>query len=221
MIPTESLMLIALGLGLGLLVALVLGRALWIVLEKSRTRRARRTFPIEISNLQAERDRVQTQAVLTVRRLEEQLEGAKALMVEQSGDIARQRNHIDALTEALALSDRELVARTAALAVAEDRVVSLGLNFNRLVKADAPGEGETMRTPDPADSAQSSEQRLMGRISKLVAVSESLQKDRDAAAVAPVFTPGFVSVTGPRREGLPPADLFRPVGAPGSGEREK
>jgi hypothetical protein len=124
MSQTETLMLVALGFALCLVFVLLFGRALWSMAMRLGARRQAKQIPIEMLELQADRDRLRADHAMMSRKLELRLDDIKTRMTEQMAEVSRHRNRVQTMIqdierrdEALKIRDREVAALNAQLDV--------------------------------------------------------------------------------------------------------
>ena len=117
MSQTETLMLVVLGFALALLLALLFGRGMWNVAIALGARRNAKNVPVQMLELQADRDRLRAEHAMMARKLELRLEDIKARMTEQMAEVSRSRNRVQSLIQQmetsesiLAIRDREVAA---------------------------------------------------------------------------------------------------------------
>jgi cell division septum initiation protein DivIVA len=111
MSQTETLMLVALGFVLALLLALLFGRGMWNVAIALGARRNAKNVPVQMLELQADRDRLRAEHAMMARKLELRLEDIKARMTEQMAEVSRSRNRVQSLIEQLETSEGTLTIR--------------------------------------------------------------------------------------------------------------
>jgi hypothetical protein len=126
MSQTETLMLVALGFALAFVLVLLFGRAFWNMAMRLGARRQAKQIPIEMLELQADRDRLRADHAMMSRKLELRLEDIKTRMTEQMAEVSRHRNRVQTMIqdierrdEALKIRDREVAALTAQLDVSK------------------------------------------------------------------------------------------------------
>jgi chromosome segregation ATPase len=124
MSQTETLMLVALGFALALVLVLLFGRAFWNMAMRLGARRQAKQIPIEMLELQADRDRLRADHAMMSRKLELRLEDIKTRMTEQMAEVSRHRNRVQTMVqdierrdEVLKIRDREVAALNAQLEV--------------------------------------------------------------------------------------------------------
>ena len=113
---TETLMLVALGFALALLVVLLFGRGFWAVATSFGARRKVKNIPVEMLELQADRDRLRAEHAIMARKLELRLEEIKARMTEQMAEVSRSRNRVQTLIEQLESSEATVANRDGEIA---------------------------------------------------------------------------------------------------------
>lgn len=113
---TETLMLVALGFALALLVVLLFGRGFWAIATSFGARRKVKNIPVEMLELQADRDRLRAEHAIMARKLELRLEEIKARMTEQMAEVSRSRNRMQTLIEQLESSEATVANRDGEIA---------------------------------------------------------------------------------------------------------
>ena len=108
---TETLMLVALGFALALLMVLLFGRGFWAIATNFGARRKAKNIPIQMLELQADRDRLHAEHAIMARQLELRLEDIKARMTEQMAEVSRSRNRMQTLIEQLETSEATVANR--------------------------------------------------------------------------------------------------------------
>jgi chromosome segregation ATPase len=101
---TETLMLVALGFALALLMVLLFGRGFWAIATNFGASRKAKNIPVQVLELQADRDRLRAEHAIMSRQLELRLGEIKARMTEQMAEVSRSRNRIQTLIEQLETS---------------------------------------------------------------------------------------------------------------------
>jgi chromosome segregation ATPase len=139
MSQTETLMLVALGFALALLVALLFGRALWNIAVTLGARRNAKNIPVQMLELQADRDRLRAEHAMMARKLELRLEDIKSRMTEQMAEVSRNRNRVQSLIQqleereaTLAIRDREVANMTSQIDVQKSELDSRASTIARL-----------------------------------------------------------------------------------------
>ena len=117
MSQTETLMLVALGFALALLLALLFGRAFWNVAVALGARRNAKLVPVQMLELQADRDRLRAEHAMMSRKLELRLEDIKGRMTEQMAEVSRNRNRVQSLIQQLDEREAQLKTREQEVAV--------------------------------------------------------------------------------------------------------
>jgi myosin heavy subunit len=113
---TETLMLVALGFALALLVVLLFGRGFWALASNFGSRRKAKNVPVQMLELQADRDRLRAEHAIMARKLELRLEEIKARMTEQMAEVSRSRNRMQTLIEQLETSQVTVANRDGEIA---------------------------------------------------------------------------------------------------------
>lgn len=122
MSQTETLMLVALGFVLALLLALLFGRGMWNVAIALGARRNAKNIPVQMLELQADRDRLRAEHAMMARKLELRLEDIKARMTEQMAEVSRSRNRVQSLIQQLETSEATLTIRDREVAALNSQV---------------------------------------------------------------------------------------------------
>ena len=122
MSQTETLMLVALGFVLALLLALLFGRGMWNVAIALGARRNAKNIPVQMLELQADRDRLRAEHAMMARKLELRLEDIKARMTEQMAEVSRSRNRVQSLIQHLETSEATLTIRDREVAALNSQV---------------------------------------------------------------------------------------------------
>ena len=122
MSQTETLMLVALGFVLALLLALLFGRGMWNVAIALGARRNAKNIPVQMLELQADRDRLRAEHAMMARKLELRLEDIKARMTEQMAEVSRSRNRVQSLIQQLETSEATLTVRDREVAALNSQV---------------------------------------------------------------------------------------------------
>jgi DNA repair exonuclease SbcCD ATPase subunit len=122
MSQTETLMLVALGFVLALLLALLFGRGIWNVAVALGARRNAKNVPVQMLELQADRDRLRAEHAMMARKLELRLEDIKARMTEQMAEVSRSRNRVQTLIQQLETSEDTLAIRDREIAVLNSQI---------------------------------------------------------------------------------------------------
>ncbi len=108
---TETLMLVALGFALALIIVLLVGRGLWSMAMRLGARRQAKQVPAVMIELQADRDRLRAEHAMMARKLELRLADIKGRMTEQMAEVSRHRNRIHSMTADLDRRDDMLKMR--------------------------------------------------------------------------------------------------------------
>jgi archaellum component FlaC len=108
---TETLMLVALGFALALLVVLLFGRGFWAIATSFGAKRKVKNIPLEMLELQADRDRLRAEHAIMSRKLELRLEEIKGRMTAQMAEVSRSRNRVQTLVEQLETSEATVATR--------------------------------------------------------------------------------------------------------------
>ena len=99
MSQTETLLVLALGSALTFVFFLLFGRIFWNIAMAAGARRRAKDIPVEMLNLQADRDRLRAEHALMARKLELKLDDIKIRMTEQMAEVSRNRNRVQGLLQ--------------------------------------------------------------------------------------------------------------------------
>ncbi len=111
MSQTETLLVLALGSALTLLIFLLFGRVFWNMAMAAAARRRAKQVPVEMMNLQADRDRLRAEHALMARKLELRLDDINIRMTEQMAEVSRHRNRVQGLMQEIESRDDALKHR--------------------------------------------------------------------------------------------------------------
>jgi hypothetical protein len=124
MSQSETLMLIALGFAIAIILVLLVGRTFWNLAVHLGARRHEKQLPRAMLELQADRDRLRAEHAMMSRKLELRLDDIKARMTEQMAEVSRNRNRVQSMLqelerrdEIIRIRDREVEALNAQLEV--------------------------------------------------------------------------------------------------------
>jgi DNA repair exonuclease SbcCD ATPase subunit len=154
-------MLIALGVALALVVVLLIGRALWSMAMRLGAKRQAKNVPIQMLELQADRDRLRAEHAMMSRKLELRLEDIKNRMTEQMAEVSRHRNRVQTL-----VTDLERTTDTLKIRDREVAVLNEQLNIH---KADLAASTETIEklssSASKAETELAKQAALIGQLS--------------------------------------------------------
>lgn len=108
MSQTETLLLVVLGFALATLVALFLGRLVWVTALRLGARRMHKQVPTTLVGLQTERDRLRAEHAMMSQRLGSRLEAVKLKMAEQMAEVSRHRNRLEMAEANIAAKSAEI-----------------------------------------------------------------------------------------------------------------
>jgi chromosome segregation ATPase len=124
MSQTETLMFIALGFALALVLVMLFGHTFWNIAMRLGARRQSKQVPTQMLELQADRDRLRADHAMMSRKLELRLDDIKTRMTEQMAEVSRHRNRVQSMVqdlekrdETIKHRDREVAALNAQLEV--------------------------------------------------------------------------------------------------------
>jgi archaellum component FlaC len=104
----ETIMLVALGFVVALLIGLVVVRGVWSYAVGLGKRRSERRAPSHIAELKADRDRLKAEFAMQGRRLQLRLDDLKTRMAEQMAEASRNRNRMELMAAELTRRDEEI-----------------------------------------------------------------------------------------------------------------
>ena len=111
MSQTETLLVLALGSTLTFVFFLLFGRIFWNIAMAVGARRRAKQIPVEMLNLQADRDRLRAEHALMARKLELKLDDIKIRMTEQMAEVSRNRNRVQGLMQEIEHRDDDIRKR--------------------------------------------------------------------------------------------------------------
>ncbi len=132
----ETLMVLALGSALTFVFFLLFGRVFWNLAMSAGARRNAKHVPVEMLELQADRDRLRAEHALMARKLELRLEDIKSRMTEQMAEVSRNRNRVQGLLLDMQKQDDTLNAR-------ERELVQLNTQLD-MYKSDLAASNQTI-----------------------------------------------------------------------------
>ena len=94
-------MLVALGFALALFLVMLFGRVFWGIAVNLGARRNAKHVPVQMLELQADRDRLRAEHAMMARKLELRLGDMKSRMTEQMAEVSRSRNRQQSLIQEL------------------------------------------------------------------------------------------------------------------------
>mgnify|MGYP000910525129 CR=1 FL=1 len=110
MSQTESLLLVALGFALALVLAMIFGFAIWSSANRWASYKRKREVPTTILDMQAEREALRAQNAMSTRRLQFQLDETRAQWAEKSAQLTRLRNRAIVMAKDLIAKDAEIAS---------------------------------------------------------------------------------------------------------------
>jgi chromosome segregation ATPase len=168
---TETLMLVVLGFALALLVVLLFGRGFWAIATSFGAKRKAKNIPVEMLELQADRDRLRAEHAIMSRKLELRLEEIKACMTEQLAEVSRSRNRVQTLAEQLETSE-------AAVASRDSEIVGLKAQVEAY-----QSEIETMQTSLKSLTSENNQKNSeIGKLSKSVSQLTTNLREKNSIA---------------------------------------
>jgi chromosome segregation ATPase len=132
-------MLVALGFALAFVIVLLVARGFWSMAMRLGARRQAKHVPMEMLELQADRDRLRAEHAMMSRKLELRLEDIKTRMTEQMAEVSRHRNRVQSMVadleqrdDLLKTRDREVGALNAQLEVHQADLASASSLIEKL-----------------------------------------------------------------------------------------
>ena len=120
MSQTETLLVLALGSALTFVFFLLFGRVFWGMAVQAGARRNAKQAPVQLLDMQADRDRLRAEHAMMARKLELRVDDIKTRMAEQLAEVSRNRNRVQSLQGEIEIRDenikhkeREIVALNA------------------------------------------------------------------------------------------------------------
>lgn len=110
MSQTESLLLVALGFAIALVLAMIFGFGIWSAANRWAHYKRKREVPTTILDMKAEREGLRAQNAMTARRLEFLMEEARAQASEKTAQVNRQRNRAIVMSKDLIAKDAEIAS---------------------------------------------------------------------------------------------------------------
>ena len=153
-------MVLGLGAALTLVLVMLFGRFLWSWAVRAASSRQAKRVPVEMLELQADRDRLRAEHALMARKLELRLDDIKIRMAEQMAEVSRNRNRVQSLLKDLEQKDNALEAQ-----VQENRDLRAQIDAHRVELDAAHRTVETLNSEQARHDADMS--RLQGAFRKL------------------------------------------------------
>ena len=97
MSQTETLLVLALGSALTFVFFLLFGRVFWGMAVQAGARRNAKQAPVQLLDMQADRDRLRAEHAMMARKLELRVDDIKTRMAEQLAEVSRNRNRVQSL----------------------------------------------------------------------------------------------------------------------------
>ena len=136
MSPTETLMVLALGSALTFVFFLLFGRLFWGMAVNAGARRNAKQAPVQLLDMQADRDRLRAEHAMMARKLELRVDGIKTRMAEQQAEVSRNRNRVQSLQTDIEARDEKLKNK--------DREISVLSTQLDVVKAELEATQQTV-----------------------------------------------------------------------------
>ncbi len=192
MSQTETLMLVALGFVLALLLALLFGRGLWNVAIALGARRNAKNVPLQMLELQADRDRLRAEHAMMARKLELRLEDIKARMTEQMAEVSRSRNRVQLLIQqletsetTLAIRDREVASLIAQIEAHKADLEAGAITLKQLTASNTDKDIEITKLTQTVSQLTLNLREKNGIVGRL---NEELQTSSRTNSLAPVIS---------------------------------
>ena len=119
-------MVLGLGAALTLVLVLLFGRVLWSWAVRAASRKQAKKVPIEMLELQADRDRLRAEHAIMARKLDLRLDDIKVRMAEQMAEVSRNRNRVQNLLREMEMKDELLQTK-----LRENKDLNIQLDNNR------------------------------------------------------------------------------------------
>ena len=108
MAQTETFLVLALGSALTFVFFLLFGRVFWGMAMNASARRNAKQVPIQLLDMQADRDRLRAEHALMARKLELRVDNIKTRMAEQLAEVSRNRNRVQGLQAVIETHDESM-----------------------------------------------------------------------------------------------------------------
>ena len=108
MSQTETLLVLALGSALTFVFFLLFGRVFWTMAVSAGARRNAKRVPVQLLDMQADRDRLRAEHAMMARTLELRVDDIKTRMAEQQAEISRNRNRVQSLQADVETRDQHI-----------------------------------------------------------------------------------------------------------------
>jgi chromosome segregation ATPase len=189
MAQIEIVMYIALGFATAALIALLLGRLMWTLALSVGRRRAQRTAPPAVAELQAERNQLRAEYAMLARRVEVRLDELRMQVAEHMAEVSRSRNRIDLLGKEIETRDASLAQRDTEIARLKEHIArleselqaqaeSLHQRDEQIERLRAKVDQLDMARSEAASRERTAQERLKGRIEDLSALSRQIEAQR-------------------------------------------
>lgn len=160
MSQTETLMVLGLGAAVTLVLVLLFGRVMWSWAIQGAARKQAKRVPVEMLELQADRDRLRAEHAVMARKLDLRLSDIQVRMAEQMAEVSRNRNRVQTLLRDLDLKEEALQAK-----IRENENLSAQLDASRAELDAAHRAIETLNTQSAKHDTDMS--RLQSAFKKL------------------------------------------------------
>ncbi len=108
MSQTETLLVLALGSALTFVFFLLFGRVFWGMAVNAGARRNAKQAPVQLLDMQADRDRLRAEHAMMARKLELRVDDIKTRMAEQLAEVSRNRNRVQGLQADIETRDENI-----------------------------------------------------------------------------------------------------------------
>ena len=108
MSQTETLLVLALGSALTFVFFLLFGRVFWGMAVNAGARRNAKQAPVQLLDMQADRDRLRAEHAMMARKLELRVDDIKTRMAEQLAEVSRNRNRVQGLQSDIETRDENI-----------------------------------------------------------------------------------------------------------------
>jgi chromosome segregation ATPase len=155
MSQTETVMVLALGSALTFVFFLLFGRVFWNMASSAGSRRRNKLMPVEMLELQADRDRLRAEHALMARKLDLRLDDIKLRMAEQMAEVSRNRNRVQTLlldletkNDALKIKDQEVGSIQTQLELAQTELQAARQTIENMANDGSRRDTEIARLQD-------------------------------------------------------------------------
>jgi DNA repair exonuclease SbcCD ATPase subunit len=189
-------MVLALGAALALVFVLLFGRVFWSMAMLAGARRHAKNVPVQVLDLQADRDRLRAEHALMARKLELRVEDIKTRMAEQMAEVSRNRNRVQSLLhdlerkeETLNNKEREIGALATQLEISQTQLTAAHQTIENLGDEATRHDAEMLRLQESFRKLGTSlreKNTLVGNLSEELRVALAAERPAGMETPAPV-----------------------------------